>query len=184
MYIFDIPGFPDFFSSLKFTVASATRRRPPSFKAAVHLAIFHRPHAKAAMIGTRALALFLVSVCAASAEVQAAFTCPACESTLPASRLARAFGMAEEIHRGVTRKGTGVPYLTHVMSVSSMAMEEGGSEDEGIAGAIFASIAATVRSVYPPRRIAARHGNVWCTLIGTPIYTVHSSWKMATIPRQ
>jgi len=86
------------------------------------------------MMGTRALALFLVLVCAASAEVQAAGTCPACESTLPASRLARAFGMAEEIHRGVTRKGTGVPYLTHVMSVSSMAMEEGGSEDEGIAG--------------------------------------------------
>jgi len=51
-------------------------------------------------------------------------------------------------------------------------------KDEGVTGAIFASIAATVRSVYPPRRIAARHGNVWRfwrTLNGTPIYTVHSN---------
>ena len=48
--------------------------------------------------------------------------------------------MAEEVHEGVVRKGTDIPYLAHVVGVSALVMEFGGNEDEAIAGLLHDTI--------------------------------------------
>lgn len=40
---------------------------------------------------------------------------------------------ASGLHRDQTRKGTGVPYLTHLLAVAAIVGENGGTEDEVIA---------------------------------------------------
>lgn len=44
-----------------------------------------------------------------------------------------AFRYAREVHARQTRKRTGSPYLNHLMGVASIALDDGGSEDEAIA---------------------------------------------------
>jgi (p)ppGpp synthase/HD superfamily hydrolase len=48
-------------------------------------------------------------------------------------RLASAFSLTANIHGDQRRKGSGVPYLTHLMAVSAMVGEFGGDEDLMIA---------------------------------------------------
>lgn len=48
-------------------------------------------------------------------------------------RYSDAFTYAAEAHRTETRKGTNVPYVAHVMAVSAMVLEHGGSEDAAVA---------------------------------------------------
>jgi len=48
-------------------------------------------------------------------------------------KLQRAFKYAAEQHAGQTRKRTAVPYLSHLMAVSSLVLEAGGDEDLAIA---------------------------------------------------
>jgi (p)ppGpp synthase/HD superfamily hydrolase len=48
-------------------------------------------------------------------------------------RLQRAFRYAAEQHAGQTRKQTAVPYLSHLMAVTSLVLEAGGDEDMAIA---------------------------------------------------
>jgi GTP pyrophosphokinase len=40
---------------------------------------------------------------------------------------------AREVHAGQTRKGTGSPYIAHLLGVASIVLDDGGSEDEAIA---------------------------------------------------
>ena len=49
------------------------------------------------------------------------------------SKLDRAFSYAHEVHDGQFKKGTSVPYLGHLMGVSSIVLGDGGSEDEAVA---------------------------------------------------
>lgn len=49
-------------------------------------------------------------------------------------RYDEALAYAAELHRGQQRKGTGTPYLSHLLAASSLVCEAGGSEDEAIAG--------------------------------------------------
>lgn len=51
-----------------------------------------------------------------------------------------ALAYASELHRDQTRKGTGVPYLTHLLSVSALVGEHGGDEDQMIAGLLHDAI--------------------------------------------
>jgi (p)ppGpp synthase/HD superfamily hydrolase len=44
-------------------------------------------------------------------------------------RLQRAFRYAAEQHAGQTRKGSTVPYLSHLMAVAALVLEAGGDED-------------------------------------------------------
>ena len=44
-----------------------------------------------------------------------------------------AFRYAHEVHARQTRKGTESPYISHLMGVSSIVLDDGGSEDEAIA---------------------------------------------------
>jgi (p)ppGpp synthase/HD superfamily hydrolase len=45
-----------------------------------------------------------------------------------------AFAYARAAHGQQKRKGTDVPYLGHLMGVASIVLDDGGSEDEAIAG--------------------------------------------------
>jgi (p)ppGpp synthase/HD superfamily hydrolase len=48
-------------------------------------------------------------------------------------RLEEAFAFAAEKHRAQVRKGTGVPYLTHLMAVAATVGDHGGDESQVIA---------------------------------------------------
>lgn len=52
----------------------------------------------------------------------------------PNGRLASAMSYAALIHGTQKRKGTSIPYVSHLMSVSALVMEFGGDEDLAIAG--------------------------------------------------
>jgi (p)ppGpp synthase/HD superfamily hydrolase len=49
------------------------------------------------------------------------------------TRLDRAFSYAHEVHARQVRKGTSLPYVGHLMGVSSIVLDDGGSEDEAVA---------------------------------------------------
>jgi (p)ppGpp synthase/HD superfamily hydrolase len=81
----------------------------------------------------------------------------ACEGVLPAkgsassdpsvpvfsvsSRLTEALAMAVSRHNHQARKGTTVPYLTHLLAVAALVGESGGSEDEMIAALLHDAVA-------------------------------------------
>jgi (p)ppGpp synthase/HD superfamily hydrolase len=48
-------------------------------------------------------------------------------------RFDQALVYASAVHRGHKRKGTEIPYLSHLMSVSALVLEAGGDEDMAIA---------------------------------------------------
>jgi len=50
------------------------------------------------------------------------------------SQYIKALTRATEWHAGQTKKGSGTPYISHLLAVSSLVMEDGGSEEEAIAG--------------------------------------------------
>lgn len=52
---------------------------------------------------------------------------------LLSSRYADAFTFANELHRQDVRKGTEIPYISHLISVSALVLEHGGDEDQAIA---------------------------------------------------
>ncbi len=49
------------------------------------------------------------------------------------ARFDEALIYAHELHREQTRKGRDVPFVSHLLGVSSLVLEEGGSEDQAIA---------------------------------------------------
>lgn len=49
-------------------------------------------------------------------------------------RYDEALTYASELHRAQARKGTTIPYLSHLVGVSGLVLEAGGTEDEAIAG--------------------------------------------------
>lgn len=48
-------------------------------------------------------------------------------------RLTEAFALAVRLHANQARKGTVIPYVTHLMAVCSLALEDGATEDEAVA---------------------------------------------------
>jgi (p)ppGpp synthase/HD superfamily hydrolase len=58
----------------------------------------------------------------------------------PNGRLASAMAYAALIHGTQKRKGTSIPYVSHLMSVSALVMEFGGDEDQAIAGMLHDSL--------------------------------------------
>lgn len=51
-----------------------------------------------------------------------------------------ALGFAFDLHRSQARKASGVPYVAHVIGVSSLVMEYGGDEDEAIGGLLHDAV--------------------------------------------
>ena len=54
-------------------------------------------------------------------------------ATVLTDRFTRAVDYAREVHAGDTRKGTAIPYLSHLLAVAALVLEHGGSEDQAIA---------------------------------------------------
>ncbi len=52
--------------------------------------------------------------------------------TILTQRFDEAMIYASHIHGGQIRKGTPIPYLSHLLSVAALTMEHGGSEDQAI----------------------------------------------------
>jgi (p)ppGpp synthase/HD superfamily hydrolase len=50
------------------------------------------------------------------------------------TRFDQAFLYARQLHQGQTRKGTTIPYISHLMAVAALVVEHGGNEDQAIAG--------------------------------------------------
>jgi (p)ppGpp synthase/HD superfamily hydrolase len=58
----------------------------------------------------------------------------------PSRRYDEALAWASELHRGQKRKGTEVPYVAHLLAVSSLALEAGAGEDEAIAALLHDAV--------------------------------------------
>lgn len=63
-------------------------------------------------------------------------------------RFPRALAVADELHAGQTRKGTDIPYVSHVLGTCAIALEFGADEDEAIAALLHDAIEDTE----PPER--------------------------------
>ncbi len=55
----------------------------------------------------------------------------------------RALLLAARIHRGQFRKGSDIPYLTHLMSVAALVLEDGGDESQAIAALLHDALEDT-----------------------------------------
>ena len=62
----------------------------------------------------------------------------------PAPRLGprfdRAFAWAQDLHRDQCRKCTTIPYISHLMAVASLVLEDGGDEDKAIAALLHDAV--------------------------------------------
>ncbi len=56
---------------------------------------------------------------------------PPCFNT-PVTRFESALVYANQVHQGQIRKGTGIPYMAHILGVAAIAMEYGADEDEAV----------------------------------------------------
>lgn len=55
-------------------------------------------------------------------------------------RFDRAFALARDLHAAQARKGTEIPYISHLMGVASLVLEDGGDEDEAIAALLHDAV--------------------------------------------
>lgn len=55
-------------------------------------------------------------------------------------RFARAAAEAARLHRGQMRKGSGTPYVAHLLAVAALALEHGADEDEAIAALLHDAV--------------------------------------------
>jgi (p)ppGpp synthase/HD superfamily hydrolase len=55
-------------------------------------------------------------------------------------RFDRALRMASDHHRSQLRKGTEIPYLSHLLGVTSLVLEMGGTEDEAVAALLHDAV--------------------------------------------
>ena len=74
------------------------------------------------------------------------------------ARFASAMTYANDIHHGQFRKGTGIPYIAHVLGVAAIAMEYGAGEDEAI-GALLHDAAEDGGGEATLAEIRARFGD-------------------------
>ncbi|MEO7133934.1 MAG: HD domain-containing protein [Vicinamibacterales bacterium] len=74
------------------------------------------------------------------------------------ARFASALTYAHDVHQGQRRKGTGIPYIAHVLGVAAIAMEYGADEDEAI-GALLHDAAEDGGGEATLAEIRARFGD-------------------------
>lgn len=56
------------------------------------------------------------------------------------TRFEQAMTYASIVHAGQVRKGTAVPYLSHLLAVAALVLEHGGTEDEAIAALLHDAV--------------------------------------------
>jgi (p)ppGpp synthase/HD superfamily hydrolase len=74
------------------------------------------------------------------------------------ARFASALTYAHDVHQGQRRKGSGIPYIAHVLGVAAIAMEYGADEDEAI-GALLHDAAEDGGGEATLAEIRARFGD-------------------------
>jgi len=77
-------------------------------------------------------------------------------------RYGEALQWAEELHREQRRKGKQVPYISHLISVSALVWEDGGTEDQAIAALLHDAIEDAGQS---HRTIADRFGQAVADIV-------------------
>ena len=80
------------------------------------------------------------------------------DAPLLTARFRRAVDLAMETHGRQIRKGTTIPYLAHLMAVSSMVLEAGGDEDAAIAGLLHDAVEDSEDGAVVLERIRAEFG--------------------------
>jgi (p)ppGpp synthase/HD superfamily hydrolase len=55
-------------------------------------------------------------------------------------RFEHALALACDVHKGQLRKGTAIPYVSHLLAVAGIVLEHGGGEDEAIAALLHDSV--------------------------------------------
>ncbi|QIE29770.1 HD domain-containing protein [Caballeronia sp. SBC2] len=80
-------------------------------------------------------------------------------------RFARATALALELHATQVRKGTQIPYASHLLGVASLVLEHGGDEEQAIAGLLHdaiedvgAGVAITIRELFGDRILSIVEG--------------------------
>jgi (p)ppGpp synthase/HD superfamily hydrolase len=68
---------------------------------------------------------------------------------VPSERFERALAKAVEYHRSQARKGSGTPYIGHLLTVAGYVLEDGGSEDEAIAALLHDALEDQFRDDLP-----------------------------------
>ena len=76
----------------------------------------------------------------------------------------RAFALASELHRNHVRNGTNVPYLSHLMSVAALVLEDGGDECEAIAALLHDALEDHGDRI-TATELEAKFGPKVCTLV-------------------
>ena len=97
----------------------------------------------------------------ATQSPQDGLVCAEASMTVSA-RYGEALLWAEELHRGQLRKGKQVPYISHLISVSALVWEDGGTEEQAIAALLHDAIEDAGQS---HGSIAERFGDVVADIV-------------------
>jgi (p)ppGpp synthase/HD superfamily hydrolase len=62
------------------------------------------------------------------------------ETPILSSRFEQALAYAAQLHNTQVRKGSGIPYISHLLSVAALVLEDGGDEDEAIAALLHDAV--------------------------------------------
>ena len=79
-------------------------------------------------------------------------------------RFASAMAYAYQVHSGQRRKGTGIPYIAHILGVAALAMEYGADEDQAI-GALLHDAAEDGGGEATLAEIRARFGDAVADIV-------------------
>jgi (p)ppGpp synthase/HD superfamily hydrolase len=74
-------------------------------------------------------------------------------------QFASALAWAMELHGDQRRKGTGVPYIAHLLEVAALVVQDGGTESEAIAG--VKACTETMNGELPTKSKAPRDATTW-----------------------
>ena len=80
------------------------------------------------------------------------------------ARYDEAFRYAHELHGNQKRKGTSIPYISHLMIVSALVIENGGTEDQAI-GALLHDAAEDQGGTKTLNEVRRRFGDVVAEIV-------------------
>lgn len=81
------------------------------------------------------------------------------EQPLLTSRFYDALTYASRLHAAQVRKGTRIPYVSHLLGVASLVIEAGGDEDQAIAALLHDAVEDQPRGGKTEREIGRRFGD-------------------------
>lgn len=79
-------------------------------------------------------------------------------------RFDEAFHYTHQLHRTQTRKGSSIPYISHLMTVEGLVIEHGGNEDQAI-GALLHDAAEDQGGLETLKEIRRRFGNAVAAIV-------------------